>query len=71
MINKIIICRCFFLLMHFFQATNPKRVTSAVELGRECRVLFLCVIFSRGETLTTLTELLSAGTHSSGGLTDL
>lgn len=56
--------------MHFFQATNPKHVTSTLELGRECMVLFLGVIFSHEKTLITLTELLSARTHSSGELTE-
>ena len=64
MINKVEIY-CHFLLMYLFQTTNSKSITYLLELGRECRILFMCFIFSCGETLISLTGFLSAPTHSS------
>ena len=64
MINKVEIY-CHFLLMYLFQTTNSKSITYLLKLGRECRILFMCFIFSCGETLISLTGFLSAPTHSS------
>lgn len=57
--------------MYFvFQATSLKSRTYLLELGREGRILSLRQ-FSCQETLISLTEHLSAPTHSSGELIDL